>query len=66
MLHSDSVAQHARAIADMLIIPPVERFSIAQFSGYKEIVKIGYRHTIEQLEKSDRSGGFNPERIQIA
>lgn len=66
MLHSDSVAQHARAIADMVIIPPVERFSIAQFSDYKEIIKIGYQHTIEQLENLDRSGGFNPRRIQIA
>ena len=63
-LYSNSVAQHARAIADLVIIPPVERFSIAQFSCYREIIEIGYQHTIEQLEKLDRSGGFNPERIQ--
>jgi NTE family protein len=50
-LYSDSVALHTRATADMVIIPPVQRFSIAQFSAYKEIIEIGYRNTIEQLEK---------------
>jgi NTE family protein len=50
-LYSDSVALQTRATADMVIIPPVERFSIAQFSAYKEIIEIGYRYTLELLEK---------------
>jgi NTE family protein len=50
-LYSDSVALQTRAIADIAIIPRVERFSIVQFSAYKEIIEIGYRDTIEQLEK---------------
>jgi len=53
-LYSDSVALQTRAAADMVIIPPVERFSIAQFSAYKEIIEIGYRYTIELLEKQQQ------------
>jgi predicted acylesterase/phospholipase RssA/CRP-like cAMP-binding protein len=52
-LYSTSVSEETRSIADMVIIPPVAGFSIAQFRAYEEIIKIGYRHTIEQLEKSD-------------
>jgi predicted acylesterase/phospholipase RssA/CRP-like cAMP-binding protein len=63
-LYSTSVVDHTRAQADMVIIPPVERFSIAQFASYKEIIEIGYQHTIEQLEKLDRSGGLRPGKIQ--
>jgi predicted acylesterase/phospholipase RssA/CRP-like cAMP-binding protein len=50
-LYSDSVALQTRATADLAIIPRVEGFSIVQFSAYKEIIEIGYRDTIEHLEK---------------
>ena len=58
-LYSASVLEKARSIADMVIVPPVAGFSIAQFGAYEEIIELGYRHTIEQLEKSDRAAGLS-------
>jgi predicted acylesterase/phospholipase RssA len=53
-LSSGRQARQARAQADVLITPPVERFSVADFDSFDEIVEMGYRNTLEVLEALDK------------
>ncbi|MCI0366386.1 MAG: patatin-like phospholipase domain-containing protein [Phycisphaerales bacterium] len=50
-LASERHAARARTQADLLIAPPVEKFSITDFACFDEIVENGYRHTVTLLKE---------------
>jgi hypothetical protein len=64
-LYSSSVVEQTRGAADLVILPPVAAFRLAEMKSYVEIIRIGYEHATKQLEELDRTGGFNAKRIAI-
>jgi predicted acylesterase/phospholipase RssA len=52
-LSSNCLAKRAYELVDMVIAPPLERYGILSFDAIDELVEIGYRHTIEQLDSLD-------------
>jgi NTE family protein/lysophospholipid hydrolase len=36
--------------ADLVIRPPLEQFGLLEFKSYEQIVEIGYKHALEELE----------------
>ena len=43
-----------RQQSDILLIPPVQKFSMLDFNAFDEIVEIGYRYTAQVLEEMSR------------
>jgi len=43
-----------REKANMLIAPPVQNFRVSDFARFDELVELGYRYTIQALEKADQ------------
>ncbi|HYC66511.1 MAG TPA: patatin-like phospholipase family protein [Reyranellaceae bacterium] len=57
LLRSALVSSAARAIedraaADLLIVPPVSHFDLLDWTSFDEAVEIGYRSTMEALDKA--------------
>lgn len=57
--HVGSVSQSARSrqMADKFLEPPVAEFALMAYSKGREIAEVGYRHTVEMLEKWGWSNG---------
>ena len=53
MVSSQSRLGDAREKADLLIQPPVAGYGLVEFGKFDELVELGYRHTIRQLETTD-------------
>jgi predicted acylesterase/phospholipase RssA len=43
-------ARETRAQADLVLTPPVGRYGILETTAFDDLVRIGYEHTIEQLD----------------
>ncbi|HEV8623285.1 MAG TPA: patatin-like phospholipase family protein [Acidimicrobiia bacterium] len=54
-----SIRRHRDIIAaarvDLALRPPVERFGVLDFNATRELIDVGYRYTIEQLQRADVS-----------
>ena len=57
-LYSASMVEETRGIADLMLIPPVQDYSLTQFHSYREIIQIGYDYATKVFEELDRNGGF--------
>ena len=62
-LYSASVVGETRAIADLMLIPPVQDYSLTQFHSYLEIIQIGYDYPATKVfEELDRKRGFHGQK----
>lgn len=52
-LSSIRSASQSRRAVDLYLHPPLENFGLFDFDRLEELVEIGYRDTMEQLEKGD-------------
>jgi NTE family protein len=52
LISSTARAQRDRAACDLLIVPPVERFDLLDWTSFNAAIEIGYRTTMETLEKA--------------
>ena len=42
-------------ISHIFLTPPIERFGLLDFHAVDELVELGYKYTMEELEKNDLS-----------
>jgi NTE family protein len=52
LISSTALAHRERAACDLLIVPPVERFDLLDWTSFNDAIEIGYRSTMETLEKA--------------
>jgi NTE family protein len=52
LVASTARAQRDRAACDLLIVPPVESFDLLDWTSFHAAIDIGYRSTMEALEKA--------------
>lgn len=52
LISSTARAQRDRSACDLLIVPPVERFDLLDWTSFHAAIEIGYRSTMEALEKA--------------
>jgi predicted acylesterase/phospholipase RssA len=55
-LNSERMSRQAGLQADLLIAPPLGGYGTMRFEKMHEIIEIGYRHTLAELEALDKSG----------
>ncbi|MBS0224344.1 MAG: patatin-like phospholipase family protein [Proteobacteria bacterium] len=52
LISSTARAQRDRSACDLLIVPPVERFDLLDWTSFHAAIEIGYRSTMEALEQA--------------
>ncbi|HEY6984406.1 cyclic nucleotide-binding and patatin-like phospholipase domain-containing protein [Reyranella sp.] len=52
LISSTARAQQDRSACDLLIVPPVERFDLLDWTSFHAAIEIGYRATMEALDKA--------------
>jgi NTE family protein len=52
LISSTARTQRDRAACDLLIVPPVERFDLLDWTSFHAAVEIGYRSTMEALDNA--------------
>lgn len=52
LISSTARAQQDRHACDLLIVPPVERFDLLDWTSFHAAIEIGYRATMEALDKA--------------
>jgi predicted acylesterase/phospholipase RssA/CRP-like cAMP-binding protein len=64
-LYSASVVEQTRAAADLMLIPPVQDYSLTQFHSYEDLIQIGYDYATKKFEELDRNGALVPKKIEL-
>jgi NTE family protein len=52
MINSAAATMHQRALADLVLRPPLERIDLLDWRGLERTIELGYRYTSEALEKN--------------